>query len=128
MPVEFKAAADTWWEGFMDDKEMPKVGCKPDRPVKVATHKLVPVEETRMMLRGMSIGTHEAADAECSAKAEGIEVLEEKGDSEQRYNGKPPQDENRSATGAYTSYVAAGTVTAALMQTRAVAEGKVANT
>ena len=53
-------------------------------------------------------------------------VLDERGDSWQRYNRKPPQDENRSATGACTSYAAAGTVTAALMQTRAVVEGKVA--
>ena len=53
-------------------------------------------------------------------------VLQEKGDSWQRYNGRPPQNENRSATGACTSYTAAGTVTAALMQSRAVVEGKVA--
>ena len=46
--------------------------------------------------------------------------------SGQQYNGKPPQNENRSASGACTTYAAAGTVTAALMQSRAVAEGKVA--
>jgi hypothetical protein len=136
LPLDFKASADKWWQLFMDDEEQPK--------------KVVPVEETRQMLRGMSIHPHDTAEAECGAEAEGSVVMSsvdqqiekdaaysrgldqedmpmlEKGDSEQRYNGKPPQNENRSATGACTSYAAAGTVTAALMQSRAVVEGKVA--
>ena len=126
----------------MDEDELPKVGCKPDRPVKGAAHKMVTVEESRKMLLGLSIGAHEAADAECGAEAECADVvpkdadyskfldqeivLGDLDDSWQHYNGKPPQNENRSATGACTSYAAAGTVTAALMQTRAVVEGKVA--
>ena len=75
-PLDLKATADEWWELFMDDDELPKVGCKPDRPVKVAAHKLVPVEETRRMMRGLHIGTHDADDAECGAEAECAEVLQ----------------------------------------------------
>ena len=196
VPLDRKATADEWWTQFMDEDELPTVGCKPTRPVKVAAHKLVLVEETRKMMRGLHIGTHDAADAECGAGAECTEVmprgaqkavvkesitdaemvivarmavaedwsrfnqnkqgqggfygdcsivkeqlekdaaytkfldqemvLEKKGDSWQRYNGKPPQNENRSAIGACTSYAAGGTVIAALMQTRAMVEGKVA--
>ena len=53
----------------MDDDELPKVGCKPNRPVKVAAHKLVPIEETRRIMCGLHVGTHGAeggAEAECA--------------------------------------------------------------
>ena len=75
-PLDLKATTDEWWELFMDDDELSKVGYKHDRPVKVAAHKLVPVEETRRMMRGLHIGTHDADDAECGAEAECAEVLQ----------------------------------------------------
>ena len=53
-------------------------------------------------------------------------VLKKKGDSWQHYNGKPPQHEKRSAAAACLARAVAGTVTAALMQAKAVVEGKVA--
>ena len=68
---------------------------------------VVQIEETREVLRD---------EEGCKAKTGKFLI----------YNGKPPQDEGRSATGACTSYAATGTVIAALMQTRAVLEGKVA--
>ena len=59
LPLDFKASTDAWWKQFMDDDELPKVGCKLDRTVKIDAHKLVPVEETREILRGLHIGAHE---------------------------------------------------------------------
>ena len=64
LPVEFKAAADTWWEGFMDDEEMPKVGCKPVIPVEVATQKLVPVEVLEVVVKRSEIHSKVAASAQ----------------------------------------------------------------
>ena len=72
-----------------------------------------------VMVAGMSV-------AEYNKFLDQEMVLERKGEPWQGYKGEPPQNENRSATGACTSYAAAGTVTAAVMQTRAVVEGKVA--
>jgi hypothetical protein len=60
LPLDFEVLADTWQEHFMDDDGLRKVQCKPNRPAKIVVHKLVSVEETREMLRGLSIGTHEA--------------------------------------------------------------------
>ena len=75
LPLDFKASFDGWRKKFMDEDELPKVGCKPDRPVKGAAHKMVPVEETRRMLRGLSIGAQEVADVECGAEAECADVV-----------------------------------------------------
>ena len=104
LPVELKAAAETWWQRFLEE---------------------VPVEETTVMLRDLGIGANavckdkkeQGADAECE---DGV------GACPSVLCGSPPQYEERSAAAACTSRAAAGTVTAALMQARAVVEGKVA--
>ena len=104
LPVELKAAAETWWQRFLEE---------------------VPVEETTVMLHDLGIGANavckdkkeQGADAECE---DGV------GACPSVLCGSPPQYEERSAAAACTSRAAAGTVTAALMQARAVVEGKVA--
>ena len=104
LPVELKAAAGAWWQRFLEE---------------------VPVEETTVMLRDLGIGANavckdkkeQGADAECE---DGV------GACPSVLCGSPPQYEERSAAAACTSRAAAGTVTAALMQARAVVEGKVA--
>ena len=104
LPVELKAAAEAWWQRFLEE---------------------VPVEETTVMLRDLGIGANavckdkkeQGADAECE---DGV------GACPSVLCGSPPQYEERSAAAACTSRAAAGTVTAALMQARAVVEGKVA--
>ena len=78
----------------------------------------------------MSIGAYKAAGAEGSAEAEYAEVVSRGAPKAVLTlggikNAEPPQSEKRSATGACTSFAAVGTVTAALAQARAVAEGKV---